>query len=175
VICWTDYRQSNQRKSARGGPARKSPRLLELPLPDVVGPPSRPPPGLIRTILEARAFPSCGECGTWTPTRTRQTRTAALCACTLEAQFKHILSTPSGSARCSKSVSESRAVTAAGSPSSISVSAVPTLDLTRGVPPTQPRMGYRPGLTMLASLEVMSQLGVECGIESVRVKRKRVG
>jgi hypothetical protein len=48
----------------------------------------------------------------------------------LEAQLRHILSITSGSAHCSESVSESRAVTAAGSPSSISVSSVPTLDLT---------------------------------------------
>jgi hypothetical protein len=49
----------------------------------------------------------------------------------LEAQFKRLLSIiTSGSARCSESVSESRAVTAAGSPASISVSAVPTLDST---------------------------------------------
>jgi hypothetical protein len=39
----------------------------------------------------------------------------------------------------------------------------------------QPRMGYRTGLTMLASLQVMSRLGVECCIESVRVKEERVG
>jgi hypothetical protein len=50
-----------------------------------------------------------------------------------EAQLRHILSTPSGSARCSESVSESRAVIAAGLPSFISVSAVPTMDSTRNL------------------------------------------
>jgi hypothetical protein len=49
-----------------------------------------------------------------------------------EAQLRHILSTLSGSARCSESASESRAVTAAGLHSSISVSAVPTMDSTPG-------------------------------------------
>jgi hypothetical protein len=48
----------------------------------------------------------------------------------LEAQPGHVLFITSGSACCSESVSESRAVTAAGSPSSISVSAVLTLDST---------------------------------------------